>query len=320
MYHCSFFPDDCLTGAKDVHLEKRPCSAGPAQEARRAAAFRSSHRVYLYFIKMKRFCFFSTALFAVVLLLASCSKEPSFDQKTLAPLSVEFDNIVGGQKLVLNTGAYTNALGQQYNIQLLQYFVSNIQVGRADGTTYSVDPDSSYFLIRQDEPASRFARVRVPEGNYTSLTFTLGVDSLRSTMEVGKRTGVLDPGADANNGMYWGWNSGYIFFKMEGIAPQAPSDPTGQHKFRYHIGGFGGYSTPTINNIKVIRIDLTGRGIAQVRKDRSANIHLMADISKVLSGATNVSFAANPQVMFIDYSVNIANNYAGMFVHDHTEN
>ncbi|WP_026309713.1 MbnP family protein [Niabella aurantiaca] len=270
---------------------------------------------------MKRLYSFYTALFAAILLLASCSKdpvEPSYDQNALAPLSVEFDNIVGGQKLVLNTGAYTNALGQEYNIQLLQYFISNIQVGKADGTTYTVNPDSSYFLIRQDEPGTRFAHVRVPEGNYTSLTFTLGVDSLRSTMEVGKRTGVLDPGA--GSGMYWGWNSGYIFFKMEGISPQAPSDPTGQHKFRYHIGGFGGYSTPTINNIKTIRIDLTSRGIAQVRKDRSANIHLMADISKVLSGSTNVSFAANPQVMFIDYSVNIANNYAGMFVHDHTEN
>lgn len=266
---------------------------------------------------------FYTALFAAILLLASCSKdpvEPAYDQGQLAQLSVEFDNIVGGQKLVLNTGSYTNALNQQYNIQLLQYFISNIRLKKADGTVYAVNQDSSYFLIRQDAPETKYARVKVPEGNYTSLTFTLGVDSLRSTMDIGKRTGVLDPGADNHDGMYWGWNSGYIFFKMEGIAPQAPEDPTGQHKFRYHIGGFGGYSAPTINNIKVISIDLTARGIAQVRKDRSANIHLMVDISKVLSGTTNVSFATNPQVMFSEYSVNIANNYAKMFVHDHTEN
>ncbi|MCF3107987.1 hypothetical protein LL912_04270 [Niabella sp. CC-SYL272] len=255
--------------------------------------------------------------------LASCSKdpvEPKYDQNKLAPLSVEFDNIVGGQKLVLNTGSYTNALGQQYNIQLLQYFISNIQVKKADGTIYAVNPDSSYFLIRQDDPATKFARVKVPEGNYTALIFTLGVDSLRSTMDISKRTGVLDPGAGGHDGMYWGWNSGYIFFKMEGIAPDAPADPTGQHKFRYHIGGFGGYSAPTINNIKMISIDLTARGIAQVRTGRSTNIHLMVDVSKALSGATNVSFATNPQVMFSDYSVNIANNYAKMFVHDHTEN
>jgi len=269
------------------------------------------------------YTFFMTLLFSAVVLLTACSKnpvEPNYDQRALAPLAVEFDNIVGGQKLVLNTGTYVNALGQSYNIQLLQYFISNIQVKKADGTTYTVNADSSYFLIRQDDPTSRFARVKVPEGNYTALTFTVGVDSLRSTMDISKRTGVLDPGAGNHDGMYWGWNSGYIFFKMEGTAPNAPADPTGQHKFRYHIGGFGGYNAPTINNIKVITVDLTARGIAQVRKDRLANIHLMVDVSKALNGSTNVSFVTNPQVMFSDYSVQIANNYAKMFVHDHTEN
>ena len=41
---------------------------------------------------------------------------------------------------------------------------------------------------------------------------------------------------------------------------------------------------------------------------------------KAFNGTTNVSIAANPSVMFSDYSVNIANNYADMFYHDHTEN
>jgi hypothetical protein len=183
-----------------------------------------------------------------------------------------------------------------------------------------VPQDSSYFLIKESEPDTRFARVKVPEGNYTSVSFLLGVDSLRSTMDISKRTGVLDPSGGMDDGMYWGWNSGYIFLKMEGTSPQAPLDPTGVRKYRYHIGGFGGYSAPTINNIKKITIDLNSRGIAQVRTNRSANVHLMVDISKVLSGTTNVSLANNPQVMFSDYSVNVANNYASMFVHDHTEN
>lgn len=253
----------------------------------------------------------------------SCKKEtvePAYNEDNLAPLSVEFDNIVGGQNLVLNTTNYTNAAGETYNIQLLQYFISNIKVGKADGTVYTVKQDSSYFLIKEADQTTRFAKVKVPEGDYTTLTFTLGVDSLRSTMDISKRTGVLDPSGGMDDGMYWGWNSGYIFLKMEGISPQAPIDPTGVRKYRYHIGGFGGYSAPTINNIKTITLDLAARGVAQVRKDRNANVHLMVDISKVLSGSTNISIAANPQVMFSDYSVNIANNYATMFTHDHTEN
>lgn len=255
--------------------------------------------------------------------LVSCKKEavePEYKEDNLAPLSVEFDNIVGGQNLILNTGNYKNAAGENYNIQLLQYFISNIIVYKADGTSYTVPQDSSYFLVKEAVPDTRFCRVNVPEGDYTKITFTLGVDSLRSTMDISKRTGVLDPAGGHDDGMYWGWNSGYIFLKMEGISPQAPLDPTGVHKYRYHIGGFGGYSAPTLNNIKTITADLTARGIAQVRKNRRANIHFFVDIDKVLSGSANVSIAANPQVMFSDYSVTVANNFMGMFTHDHTEN
>jgi len=276
--------------------------------------------MYVY----KNFCRKRLALPLIALLsLTACKKdspEPVYSESNLAPLSVEFDNIMGSQNLVLNTTNYTNAAGETYNVQLLQYFISNIKVGKADGTTYTVNQDSSYFLIKEADAATRFAKVKVPEGDYTTLTFTLGVDSLRSTMDISKRTGVLDPSGGHDDGMYWGWNSGYIFLKMEGISPQAPIDPTGFRKYRYHIGGFGGYSAPTINNIKTITIDLRSRGIAQVRKDRTANVHLMVDIEKVLSGSTAVSIATNPQVMFSDYSVNIANNYMSMFTHDHTEN
>lgn len=255
--------------------------------------------------------------------LLACKKdisEPEFNRDNLAPLSVEFDNIVSGQNLILNSTNYKNSTGETYNIQLLQYFISNIIVTKADGTSYTVPQDSSYFLINEASPDSRFARVKVPEGDYTKVRFTLGVDSLRSTMDVSKRTGVLDPAGGMESGMYWGWNSGYIFFKMEGISPQAPLDPTGTNKYRFHIGGFGGYSAPTINNIKVITTDLTARGMAQVRKNRNANIHFFVDIDKVLSGPNPVSIAANPQVMFSDFSVKVANNFTAMFTHDHTEN
>ena len=272
-------------------------------------------------------------LAGLVLILSACSKNedvaPEFVETNLAPLSVEFDNIVGDRTFSINNTAslYTNTAGEQFSISMLQYFISNIKVATADGTSYTVNPDSSYFLISGADKATRFAKVRVPEGDYTRLTFTLGVDSLRSTMGVEKRTGVLDPAAGGGHdtgGMYWGWNSGYIFFKLEGnaavISDDVNGDPTGKKQFKYHIGGFGGYSAPTINNIKTITIDLTTGGIAKVRKDRRSNVHLFVDLMKVFNGKNNFKIAEHPNVMFSDYSVRIAANLAEMFRHDHTEN
>jgi len=283
--------------------------------------------------KMKTIRRFKTILLAgFLLILASCSKKedaaPEFDNTNLAPFSVEFDNIAGDRTFTINnTGAlYTNNAGEKFSVSMLQYFISNIKVATADGKSYTVNPDSSYFLISGADKATRFAKVSVPEGDYTKLTFTLGVDSLRSTMGIDKRTGVLDPAAGGHDsgGMYWGWNAGYIFFRFEGNSPvisdDTNGDPTGKKQFKYHIGGFGGYSAPTINNIKTITVDLTKAGIAKVRKDRQSNVHLFVDVMKVFNGKNSFRIAEHPNVMFSNYSLNIASNLAEMFRHDHTEN
>ncbi|MBB5645729.1 MbnP family protein [Pedobacter cryoconitis] len=275
----------------------------------------------------------SILLFSFMLLFAACSKKddstPDFQKENLAPLSVEFDNIVGERTLAFNnTGnPYKNAEGEAFTVSRVQYFISNIKVTTAAGNIFTVNPDSSYFLIKGDDKGTRFAKVNVPEGDYTNLTFTLGVDSLRSTMPIDKRTGVLDPAAGGGHdggGMYWGWNSGYIFFKFEGnsnvVSDDANGDPTGKKQMKYHIGFFGGYSAPTLNNIKLINVDLRTAGIAKVRKDRQSNIHLFVDIMKVFNGKNSFRIAEHPNVMFDDFTAKIAVNFLEMFRHDHTEN
>ncbi len=262
--------------------------------------------------------------------LIACTKKsdvaPTYNENVLVPFSVEFDNIVGDRTLTFNntTSPYTNAAGEKFTISMAQYFISNIKVSKADGTTYTVKQDSSYFLIKAADRNTRFAKVKVPEGDYTKVTFTVGVDSLRSTMDISKRTGALDPSGGHDGGMYWGWNSGYIFFRFEGnsevISNDANGDPTGKKAFKYHIGGFGGYSAPTLNNIKTVTVDLAAGGIAKVRKDRQSNVHLLVDLMKVFNGKNSFSIAAHPTVMFSDFSTSIATNLTGLFKHDHTEN
>lgn len=259
-------------------------------------------------------------LIIFLFIFSACKKDSIATDTSRATLSIQFDNVAGDKNLQLNTGNYSNEAGEQFNVSLLQYFISNIKVKTAAGVEYIVPQDSSYFLISESNPSTQFVKVKVPQGDYVSISFVLGVDSLRSTMDIDKRTGVLDPSGGHDDGMYWGWNSGYIFFRMEGIAPAAPVDPSGQRKFRYHIGGFGGYSAPTINNIRTISVDLNAGGVAKVRAGRQPNIHLMVDILKVFNGTNKASIAANPTVMFSEFSGKIANNFSGMFYHDHTEN
>jgi len=256
-----------------------------------------------------------------ILVFGSAKKEDHLaNAKELVNLTLQFDNVAGNKDLVLNSGDYTNSSGEVLNVSQLQYFVSNIRFTGPNGKVFTVKQEDSYFLIQEHEPATQTVKVKVPPGEYNKVTFMLGVDSLRNTMAIDKRKGVLDPSSSMDNGMYWSWNSGYIFFKMEGTSNAAPEDPTGNRRFRYHIGGFGGYSAPTINNIKSVTLDLSKLGTVKAKKGRNATIYIKADILKTFNGATNLSIAAHPSVMFSEYSVNVANNYSKMFYHDRTVN
>jgi hypothetical protein len=254
----------------------------------------------------------------VALTFTACKKDdnPAFNDTVKADLSVEFDNIAGSSDLQLNTGTYTNAAGEQLTITKLKYYVSNFVLTNANGTMYTVPQDSCYFLIDESDEETHEPVLHVPEGEYKTVSFIIGVDSLRSTKDISERTGSLDPTA-AGGDMYWGWNSGYIFFKMEGTSPASSAEGG---VFMYHVGGFGGYSSPTLNNLKTITLDLTSRGTPKVKAGKETNIHLFVDALKMFSGATNVSIAEYPTVMFDDFSATIADNYSSMIRHDHTEN
>ncbi len=232
-----------------------------------------------------------------------------------ATFGLDFTNAAGAQPLQLGTVAYKNASGESFTPTNFNYFVSNIRLIRTDGSAWVVPPDSSYFLIRQTNPATQKIRLtNVPAGSYKAVSFVLGVDSLRSTMDIGKRTGALDPAVDHTgaNGMYWSWNSGYIFMKLEGTSPSAPADATGKNNFRYHVGFFGGRDTKTINNLKTITVPF-GAEVAQVDPFRQPTVQIQADVLKVFDGATPISIKAYPEVMISPYSATVAANYAGMF-------
>ncbi|WP_068398832.1 MbnP family protein [Pedobacter cryoconitis] len=131
----------------------------------------------------------------------------------LSKLTLEFNNVVGEKPLKLHDESYTNEAGEKFNITTFNYFISNIKLHEKGGKTYIIPQDSSYFLIKENDSASKKINVYVPEGKYSAITFTIGVDSLRSTMDISRRTGALDISGGMLDGMYWTWNSGYIFMK-----------------------------------------------------------------------------------------------------------
>lgn len=261
------------------------------------------------------------ALF-LTLSISSCKKDKEEDQEeslnSTGSLMLEFDHKANG--LTLNLGQdYVNAQGETMNFSMFNYYVSNFSLVQSDGSIYTIPKDECYFLIKETGGVNTEIELKnIPEGDYKEIRFMVGVDSLKSVAPASERSGVLDPAGEAA-GMYWNANNGYIFVKLEGTSPQAPLDSaTNSNKFRYHIGLFGGYSSPTLNNIKQIAI--SSSDVAKVRKDATPSCHVEVEIMEIFKSPTTVSVASNPTVMDVAYSQNIANNYADMFELHHVHN
>lgn len=255
------------------------------------------------------FILYSVLLAVLSFVTISCDKE-SIPRE--GGVRIEFDNIAGDKNLILNGVTYSTPLGENFTVSTLNYYVSNIKLNRADGSAFVVPKDQSYFLIKEDTKSSQMITLpQVPEGEYTSLEFVLGVDSLKSTSPLTERIGVLDPGN--GEGMYWSWNSGYIFLKLEGTSPSAASE-----KFNYHIGFFGGYSEKTPNNNRTIHLPFSHP--ISVSETSTPEIHVMADILKFFNGpGTQLKIADISNIMGgqPQKAEQVANNYAEMFTIDH---
>jgi hypothetical protein len=261
------------------------------------------------------------ALFISVFAFNACKDDDDDDAVTgFGEVEIEFDNRAGDDALVFGT-EYTNAAGEKLKFSTFDYYVSNIVLVKADGSEYTVPQNDSYFLIKHDDPDSRTIKLSdVPAGDYTGLRFLIGVDSAKSVSPIDQRTGVLDP-AGAASGMYWSWNAGYIFVKIEGTSPAAPLDPgTNDNTFQYHTGLFGGYDSPTLNNLKTVDMAVPDEA-ARVRQGEEApHFHLYVDVLEMFANPTTISVATNPTSHAGPYSKTVADNYADMFSIDHVHN
>ncbi len=211
-------------------------------------------------------------------------------------IQINFKHVVGNDVLKLDSTHYKNELGQGYTISKFKYYIGKIHLKNTKGKDFI---SKDYFLINEDEDLSKQINISdIPNGTYTSIHFILGVDSLHNCS--GAQSGALDP----LNAMFWAWNTGYVFLKLEGNSSFSKS-PGGM--FEYHIGG---YKQPT-NCIRQINIDLSLTPL--IINSKTSQVNLKCDASELLKTPTPIDFSVLSSVTDLKNAELIANNYSDMF-------
>jgi len=280
---------------------------------------------------MKKFLFM-TAVFGA-LFFSACKDDD--DISAPGTLEVAFDNIAlinnVQQQLSLATPGstnyiYTNGMGQKFNINLLRYYISAIELDGPNGEHYHDHLEATaagtkgYYLVDESIPASQVISLdEIPAGEYNKITFTVGIDS--TGIANGAAGGVLDP---ATCKMFWNWNSGYIAVKYEGQSDVSNGGVTGAetitgdnaHGMAYHIGGWknipGGVF---VYNNK--RLTYTFDTVVKVESKLSPELHMVFDVQKMFGAHHAIDFTGNHNVHKPIDGANVADNLEHAFAYDH---
>lgn len=131
------------------------------------------------------------------------------------------------QEVPLNIGEGLE-INDSLEIETLKCYISNFKL--YDGSKVVFKEENSYHLLDASEPSSLQIELKTPSGlSYSHIEFSIGVDSFTNV------SGALGGDLDPTNGMYWTWQSGYINFKLEGIATHCPAR---HNRFQFHVGGY----------------------------------------------------------------------------------
>lgn len=236
--------------------------------------------------------------FFTILISFLCLKDPSAEIQNKGKVEIRFSHFVGAEKLIPDS-IYKNSFGEPYSIRRFKYYITDIKLLNTKDNS-ETEIENSYFLVYDDDELSKTISLLVPEGNYTAISFLLGVDSLHNVS--GAQTGALDP----MNGMFWTWNTGYVSMKLEG---KSPLSTLPGNLIEYHLGGYKG--PDKVNR----RISLAfPQGNMNISDKKALVVNVKADINSFFSSINKLPIKANPACTSTgNLARQYAENYATLF-------
>lgn len=187
-------------------------------------------------------------LFVTAILLSSCNNDGCIDPTAInydpnaekddgscvylaQNLQFKFHHYLGAQDFVFDQ-AVESASGRMVKFTRAQMYLSGFTFNGTGGGYTLQDP---YMLLKpgvEDYPLRH-----LPADVYTSFQFAAGVDSLANHSDPATFPSSSALSSNNPDHMHWGWNTGYIFFVLEGtVDTTANMSGEANAPFIFHVG------------------------------------------------------------------------------------
>lgn len=178
-------------------------------------------------------------------------------------LTIQIDHRYGNDALELSPKSYINTSNDTFRITQLSYYITNVSLTKVNGEVITLNNANLIAFIPPQQSA--FVLSNIPAGRYSRIAFNLGVDSIRNSS--GLQEGDLDP----SYGMFWTWNTGYVFYRCKGRYGST------NNSFSIDIGG----------SQHLMKIDLS---LAAFKKSgTSAKVNMTMNLATMFNGSNPYS-------------------------------
>lgn len=205
-----------------------------------------------------------------------------------APFTLNL-TLMDGEKPFMYHNPLTLKNGQTLNINEVKLYVSSVALVKADGTEVPVSGINLAKLQKGTPPQNiEIFKGDAPAGEYRGVIFDVGVPRALNHQDATTARSPLS----VEDGMYWAWNSGYIFMSVLGKTSASGSEKD----VALHIGGDN-------HRITVNLADLQKPGTAIQVTDKGASVGVSLNLAALLAAGVNgeawdLSQASYQQVHF----------------------
>ena len=188
-----------------------------------------------------------------------------------ATLQVKITPAVSGEVLQPASLRYRTSAGETFSITRVSYLVSDFELQRDDGSWLECSNAVAWMDFEAGRDSVRLDNV--PAGAFRTLRFLVGLNPSLNHASVSQFPAGHPLNPDVN-GLYWGWQGGYIFMALEGLWRNAAGELDG---FAYHLA----------RDTNAVRITLA----APLEITNETRVELDFDLATTLNAPYPFSFA-----------------------------
>ncbi|NQU34564.1 MAG: hypothetical protein HQ521_15145 [Bacteroidetes bacterium] len=160
---------------------------------------------------------------------SSCENSSIEPENPTGKLRIEFSHYINGENIIFDSMAYINDAGNNYLVNEIQYFISDVTLHKNDGSEKVLNSWKDIHYIDTDikETSGYTFKDDIEGGDYIRLSFTFGINEEKNNSLM-----FVNP---PESFMFWPelLGGGYHYMKLNGKWINESSQPA---PFNFHLG------------------------------------------------------------------------------------